>query len=390
MLAPQERAGMDYGKVYNRNCTNTLTLGAKNGMQPPKLKFTWKMVIFPVLGLLGFFLYIYLFKVNIIGIFATAKTANPIIYSVAILFGLLQVLFFTISWRVLTNHLSIKMTVIRAYLYVWYGMYVDTIVPAQSISGEVTRTYLLTRDKCGSFGKVVASLYTHRFLGTTINVVALIAGLVLLTFGGNVNPLVFNLIIVVAAVIVAILVLMGVLSLKQEWTLKGVNWVTNIAHRISRGRIKLEELREEAVEITTHFHDSMKEFRHAPRAIAFSLFYLLVSWFFSLSIPFLVFMSLGHPVSVSIIIVTSAIFLAVKSIPVGIPFEVGLPEAVMTTLYISMGVPGALAATATILTRIITLWLFFIIGFGAQQWLELKPALTTAANTEKIKINPLP
>ena len=359
-------------------------------MQISKPKLTWKMVVFPLLGIVGFFIYIYLFKVDIIGIFATAKKADPLTYAIAILFGLLQVLFFTVSWKVLTNHLSIKMSMTRAYLYVWYGMYVDTIVPAQSISGEVTRTYLLTRDGCGSFGKVVASLYTHRFLGTTINAVALIAGLVLLTFGGNVNPLVFNLIILVAAVIVVILFLMAILSLKQKWTLKGVNWLAKSAQKISMGRIKMEKLKEEAIEMTTHFHESMKEFRHTPKAIAFSLFYLLVSWFFSLSIPYLVFMSLNHPISISVIIVTSAIFLAVKSIPVGIPFEVGLPEAVMTTLYISMGVPGPMAATATILTRIITLWLFFIIGFGAQQWLELKPALTSAVNSEKIKIDPQP
>jgi uncharacterized protein (TIRG00374 family) len=269
-------------------------------------------------------------------------------------------------------------------------MYVDTIVPAQSISGEVTRTYLLTRDGCGSFGKVVASLYAHRLLGTAINAFALIAGLVLLTFGGNVNPLVFNLIILVATAIIAILVLMTVLSFKQQWTLKVINWITKFAQKISMGKMKLGKLKEEAVEITAHFHDSMKEFRHNPRTIAYSLFYLLISWFFSLSIPYLVFVSLGYPVSWSIILVTSAIFLAVKSIPVGIPFEVGLPEAVMTTLFISMGVPGAMAATATILSRIITLWLFFIIGFGAQQWLELKPVISTAANTEKIKIDPLP
>ena len=362
----------------------------RSKMQPPKPKFSWKSVLFPVLGLVGFFLYIYLFKVNILGVFATAKTANPLIYFIAVLFGLLQVLFFTVSWRVLTNHLSIKMTIVRAYLYVWYGMYVDTIVPAQSISGEVTRTYLLTRDRCGSFGKVVASLYTHRLLGTAINVLALIAGLVLLTFGGNVNPLVFNLIIIVTAAITVILVLMIALSFKQQWTLKLVNWITKLAQKIRIGKMQLEMLKEEAVEITEHFHDSMNEFRHNPRTISYSLFYLLISWVFSLSIPYLVFISLGHPVSWSIIIVTSAIFLAVKSIPVGIPFEVGLPDAVMTTLFISMGVPGALAATATILTRIITLWIFFIIGLGAQQWLELKPAIPTAANTEKIKIDPPP
>ncbi len=341
-------------------------------MQPPRPKLSWKTAVFPLLGLLGFFIYIYVFKVDILGILATAKSADPLIYSLAIIFGLLDVLFFTFSWRVLTNHLSIKIPIFRAYLYVWYGIYVDTIVPAQSISGEVTRTYLCTRDKCGPFGKVVASLYTHRLLGMALNVVALITGIILLTFGGNVYPLVFNAIILVAVAIVAIMSFMIVLGFKPQWTLKVINFATNLAHKITRGRWQLANLKEQAVEITEHFHDAMTEFRHNPKAIGGSLFYLIISWFFSLTIPYLVFVSLGHPVSLSIIIVTSAIFLAVKAIPIGVPFEVGLPEAVMTTLYISMGVYGPLAATATILTRIITLWFRFFIGFGAQQWLELK------------------
>ncbi|MGE5532819.1 MAG: flippase-like domain-containing protein, partial [Bacillota bacterium] len=141
---------------------------------PAKPKLTWKSAVFPLLGLVGFFIYIYIFKVDILGILATAKEADPIIYAVAILFGLLEVFFFTVSWKVLTNYLKIKMSTVRAYLYVWYGIYVDTIVPAQSISGEVTRTYLCMRDKCGPFGKVVASLFTHRLLGMVLNVVALV------------------------------------------------------------------------------------------------------------------------------------------------------------------------------------------------------------------------
>jgi uncharacterized protein (TIRG00374 family) len=222
-----------------------------------------------------------------------------------------------------------------------------------------------------------------------LNVVALIAGIILLTFGGNVDPLVFNALILVAAVIVGIISLMIILGFKPQWTLKIINFVANLAHKITRGKIKVEKLKEEAIGITKHFHEAMKEFRHNPKALAGSVFYLLISWFFSLSIPYLVFMSLGHPVSVSIIIVTSAIFLAVKAIPIGIPFEVGLPEAVMTTLYISMGIYGPLAATATILTRIITLWFRFFIGFASQQWLELKPTVSKTAETEKTKI-PLP
>ena len=378
----------DLDKVYN-HCFIPLRLrGCKNHLESVKPKLTWKTAVFPLIGLAGFFIYIYLFHVDILGIIATAQTANPLIYAIAILFGLLEVLFFTISWRELTNYLSIKMSIGMAYLYVWYGLYVDTIVPAQSISGEVTRTYLLIRDKCGSFGKIVASLFAHRLLGMAVNVVALIAGIILLYFGGQTSPLVFNLIIIVAIAITALIFLMVIFSYKQQWTLKTITWATKIAQKITFGRWKSEKLKDQTIEITEHFHNAMKEFRHNPKSIATSMFYLTITWIFSLSVPYLVFLSLDHPVSWSMILITSSIVLAVKAIPVGIPFEVGLPEAVMTTLYFSMGVPAALAATATILVRIITLWMRFLIGFVAQQYLELKPSKSATVNPEKTKIHP--
>ena len=350
-------------------------------MEPTKPKFTWKTVLFPLLGLVGFFLYIYLFNVDIVSILGTAQKANPLIFGAAIICGLVEVLFYTISWYTLTNHLCIKMSLKKAYLYVWYGLYVDIIVPAESISGEVTRAYLLTRDQCGSFGKVVASLFTHRLLGMTMNVIILILGIILLSVEGQVSSLVFNLIIFIAVAITAIIAAMTILAFKKNWTIKIIDWVTNLTNKISRGKWTLAKFRNEAREITDHFHDAMIEYRHNKKPLGISLFYLGVTWFFSLSIPFLVFQSLGHPVSWSIILITSAIVLAVKSIPIGIPFEVGLPEATMTTLLFAMGVPAELAATATILTRIITLWFRFFIGFAAQQYLELKPAIPkTAAN----------
>jgi uncharacterized protein (TIRG00374 family) len=141
----------------------------------------------------------------------------------------------------------------------------------------------------------------------------------------------------------------------------------------------LTKIKEDASRIISSFHDSMKEFKNNPKTLALSLFYLAVTWVFSLSIPYLVFLSLRFPVSWSVILITSAIVLAVKSIPVGVPFEVGLPEITMTTLYsVGFGVPAGIAATATILSRLITLWFRFFIGFLAQQWLELKPILAPA------------
>jgi len=64
--------------------------------------------------------------------------------------------------------------------------------------------------------------------------------------------------------------------------------------------------------------------------------------------------------------------IAIKSIPVGIPFEVGLPEIAMTAVYTALGVPPGIAATSTVLSRLITLWLRFGLGFAAYQWTEIK------------------
>jgi uncharacterized membrane protein YbhN (UPF0104 family) len=89
-------------------------------------------------------------------------------------------------------------------------------------------------------------------------------------------------------------------------------------------------------------------------------------------------MAMGYPqISWSAILVISAIFVGVKSIPIGIPFEVGLPEITLTTLLYFFGVPWNVSATATILMRLLTLWLRFFIGFGAQQWIGIKAIVTT-------------
>jgi len=277
----------------------------------------------------------------------------------------------------------IKLSVVKSYLFVWYGIFVDTIVPAESVSGEALRVYLITREQGNSkCGQVVASLVTHRLLGMSMNVAVLIIGMALLFTETQINPLIFNLILFLTVGITVTLLLIMLFSFKEMWILKVIDWLTRLGKFLSRGKWhgQLTKIKEDACRIAKSFHDSMKEFKHNPQALVFSLFYLILSWIFSLSIPYLVFMSLRLSVPWSVILITSAIVLAVKSIPLGIPFEVGIPEITMTTLYTSLGVPAGISATATILTRLITLWLRFFIGFIAQQWLELRPVLAPADN----------
>ncbi len=360
-------------------------------MESPKPKITFKTILFPLIGLAAFFLYIYFFQVDIISIIATIQSADPVPYALAIGLSLIEVFFFSVSWRVLANFLMIRLSIIKSYLFVWYGIFVDTIVPAESISGEALRVYLITKEQGNkTFGRAVASLVTHRLLGMSMNVAVLIAGMALLFTETQINPLIFNLILFLAIGITITLLLIMLFSFKEQWSLKVINWLIRLGKFLSRGRWhgQLTKIKEDACKIAKSFHDSMKEFRHSPKALASSLFLLSITWIFSLSIPYLVFVSLRFPVSWSVILITSAIVLAVKSVPIGVPFEVGLPEITMTTIYTSLiGIQYAgICATATILTRLITLWFRFFVGFIAQQWLELKPVLTSTQNMRVRKV----
>ncbi|MCJ7559034.1 flippase-like domain-containing protein, partial [Candidatus Bathyarchaeota archaeon] len=261
--------------------------------ESPKPKITRKTVLFPLIGLVAFFLYIYLFQVDIPEIIATAQRADPVPYALAVLLSLVEVFFFSVSWRVLLNFLLIKLSVIKSYLFVWYGIFVDTIIPAESISGEVLRVYLITKEQGSSTcGKVVASLVTHRLLGMGMNVTVLILGMGLLFTETQISGLVFNLILFLAVAITLILVLLILFSFKEKWSLRVIDWAARLAKFLSRGKWQLTKIKEDAYRITKSFHDSMKEFKQNPKTLVFSLFYLALTWIFSLSIPYLVFLSL--------------------------------------------------------------------------------------------------
>ena len=350
-------------------------------MESAKPKFTRKTILLPIIGLAAFFLYILLFNVNIPEIVATAQRADPIIYSAAVAISFAEVLFYAVSWRSILESLSVKISIIKSYLFVWYGIFMDIVIPAESISGELCRVYLVNREQRGTGGKVVASVVTQRLLGMGMNIAFLVAGISMLLTEPQINPLIFNLILFFTVSITSILILLLMLSAKETWSQKAINALLKLGEFITRGKWKqLARFKEEAVKGAKIFHDSMKNLAHKPKTLILPSFLLAVNWICSISVPYLVFLSLGYPIPWSIILVTSAIVVAVKSIPIGVPFEVGLPEITMTTLYTSMGVPAGISATATILSRILTLWLRFGVGFAAQQWIELKAVLIPKGN----------
>jgi len=331
-------------------------------MVSTKFKLTWKTFLLPALGILAFFLYLYLFNVDIPTIIATAQRIDLSIYFCAIIFLMLETFFFALSWRFLINFLSVKLSVLKSFLYVWYGVFMDIIIPAESLSGEISRVYLIEREQNGTSGKVIASLVTHRLIGMVINLISLLVGVSFLLIQGQVSGILLNLILFISISTTAFLVLLILLCVKESWTLKITDAVIRFVEYVSRKRWKLTKIREDAIKAAKMFHNSMEEFGHAPKTLFTSMFFSVLTWLFSLGVAYLVFLSIKFPVHWSVIIITCSIVIGVKAIPLGVPFEIGLPEITMTTflvIYLSPLNPS-------------------LFGYSIIKFMKSKPTFTTS------------
>jgi uncharacterized protein (TIRG00374 family) len=360
-------------------------------MTSAKPKITWKTLIMLLVGIVAFILYLFILRVDVPEIITKIQRVNLPLYLLAASLIFFEMFLYSMAWHSLLSFLSVKLSILKSYLYVWYGNFMDIIIPAESISGEISRAYLITREQGNAVsGKVAASLVTHRLIGMSVGAATIGTGTIMLLMA-PINPLIFNLSIFVTGATIFFIILLAILCVKIDWTLKIIDRLIKIFEFISRGRWKsrLAKAREDAFKIIGTFHGSMKEYARAPKVVLTSMLLSAFSWLSYLAICYIIFLALGYSKPslnmISIIFVTQSIITAVKSIPIGVPFEVGLPEITMTTLYVVFGIPFDVSATATILTRILSLWLKFFVGFAIQQWIEISAIKKTleAAKTDK-------
>jgi len=97
-------------------------------------------------------------------------------------------------------------------------------------------------------------------------------------------------------------------------------------------------------------------------SILASAIVLTARWFLIASIPYLMFFSLGHPVSYWVALSVSIFASMVQMIPIGIPGLVGVMEISMTAFFMGFGIPADIAASGTILTRLVIFWFELLIS----------------------------
>lgn len=330
-----------------------------------------RTIPFVLLGLLAFVLYL-MFFVNIGEmIFIIGRTNCPI-YLLALISTVVDMVFFALAWHYFLKPISAKVSLKKAFIYSWASIFIDLLVPAESVTGEISRIYFIAHDGVDT-GKAVASIVTQRILGMLIIISSLVVGVLqTLLLKSSFPSLVQNLIFFVVAANAVFLFLILLLCFKRSWTRKLIEKLIGFAERIGHGRWNIKEWRDKARKAMSAFYDSLKVFASDPEKLILPVAFSIFSWFFSILVYYLVFAAIGHTMEWFVLIIVYSLVIALKSIPVGVPAEVGVTEIAMTTLFGAFNVPLHISAAATVLIRIVTVWFRLVIGFGAIQWVGVK------------------
>jgi uncharacterized protein (TIRG00374 family) len=140
---------------------------------------------------------------------------------------------------------------------------------------------------------------------------------------------------------------------------------------VTRGRLELDTMKLRAANALNAFHGSIGGLLKSPGGLVLPVFFALVSWLLSIGVSVLVFVSLGQQVDFVLITIVYSVSVSIQSIPLGVG-GVGFVEIVMSSLYGLLGVEAGVAAAATVLIRLLWVWLLLVVGFVAIQWIDLK------------------
>jgi uncharacterized protein (TIRG00374 family) len=320
-----------------------------------------------ILGLVTFILYLY-FYVNPSQVIDTLSKTNLPMYSSAFLAYFLFALFSSLVWHGLLNCLSIKVSKRKTLLLTWVGLFFDATVPQLGWSGEVSKTFLLTKDSKFDVGKIGASAVGQKIFTMTITVVALSTGLFLVLTNYHLPLLVTMLIGSILCLSILALAIVYYVSIKPAATRTLLIWATKIVLFFRKRWNPLNfQLKAEAE--LGKFHAGIKQLTENPRTLVKPAVYAVLSFIFEVSVISISFIALGFSVPIDKVLIVFTLTGTLQT--VGVTFF-GFPELIMTVSFNALLIPASLALSVTLLARVVNLWFRLIVSYSALQWAGIK------------------
>jgi len=307
------------------------------------------------LGLIAGFLFLFF---DLPAVASVVKTVNLGWYGLAFFAVALGVTFYALAWRSFLRSAAIGLGFRKTLSLTWTSIFFNLIVPTASVSGEVARAYLASREAGVGPGDIAATIFGHRIVTLVPFLAGSVVGVILLGATYMYPSWLMATVGAVVAALATAFLAACYLSLRPERLTKVVKSVTGLGSRLLRRPVAFSGIADELASLRGAL---LRLWAH-PRDLVPPMIYSLLFWLSDVSVAYLVFLALGEAVPLDLVAVVYTIGITMQMIPLGIPAYVGPVELIMTTLYSLEGVKPSVSAAATILIKLAMMWFELAVG----------------------------
>jgi len=269
---------------------------------------------------------------------------------------LLGFFFYATAWYILIRATGHRMRFLTCQGVTFASIFASLTMPS-GIFLEAIRVLLGAKESGMSMGESTATVILHRILYIVGFVASTMLALFALTLERRIGTsLSFELAVIPLAATLGLALLLG-LSLNPRLLQPLMDRGLRILQPIIRLVAKNNTVDTRSERFLSDYHVGFRNLLTSKGSVTESFTASLGDWGCSVVILWIVLISLGATISFWAVVVTMAFGKMIQLTPIAIPGMLGVYETAITTSLSFFGTPVAVAASAALLSRIVTYWL---------------------------------
>jgi len=308
-------------------------------------------LVFGLLVLVAF-----LYYVGIGSIEKILLSVDPVIVVGMVALQLLSFVFYASAWYLLIRAVGYRMRFLTCQEITLASVFAVYTMPS-GVFLEAARCILGSKETGMKLGESTATVILHRILYIVGFLASTALALVALIGTGMMNKIVLAELAAIPVITIVGLIILLYLSFDPKRVGPLLNRVLRFVQPIVRLVQKEANIEGKADQFLDEYNSGFRRMISSKRQLILSFAASLGDWGCSVTILWIVLVSMGAQVSFWVAMITIAFGKMIQMTPIAIPGMIGVYEAAITTVLALFAVPVPIAASAAILSRIVTVWL---------------------------------
>jgi len=316
-----------------------------------------------LLTTVGLILFIvYLAFSNPFKAFQEVRRFNLSLFLVSIAINYLGLVFFAASWYLLLRGMDVGIRLSEAIQATFISLFVVWMIPIP-VGTEIIRAYLVRKEENSDIGKAIASVVVHKAMyNISFGILITLAStIVTIHYGASIPIRGEMLWFVVLFAVGSSLLFAAILDrrLLRMIYRRSPSWIrSRLFDRMYDQKLGLNSF-DSVIDEIGKAVDALKS-RMGLNFLAF--LGIAFHWSTGSITAYLAALSLGCQINFWFIVVIYAIVEFIQQLNVVIPGGLGVLDAGLTGAFVLIGIPLSLASAISLLTRLATYWLEFVLA----------------------------